>query len=342
MEEQESLVSDDICAELESFGYSLDPSDLNVSSLSNSDIVGSWTTMRTFKNTASNTNTFTTYYIRPPNFSVQVNPSVFTVAPGESVDIHFTFTAKPAAADGEWRYGSVNFRNARGNLQGRLPIAIKAGNFASPKSVIVDEAGTDGSTGYDLKFGFDAEEFSVVGNGLVPSTRQESEIEDDPTNDFPTAMETGVGAQSFPLPVGDDTLLLRVALFDDYTSAETDDLDLFLFDGNGNEVGSSLNGGSDEVIELTNPPAGDYTVWVHAYQTEGPSTVYTLFDWLVTEGSADNLTVTGPTSAISGSTEPVLVEWNGLAPNETYLGVNQNVVISDTISTTTLEINTAE
>jgi hypothetical protein len=120
--------------------------------------------------------------------------------------------------------------------------------------------------------------------------------------------------------VPDGTLYSRFSLFDDYTDGD-DDLDLYVFDPDGNNVGGSGSGASAEEVNLLDPSPGDYFVVVHGWQTDGPDANYTLFDWQILPDGPGNLTVTGPTSAINGATGPVDYSWSGLDSGERYLGL---------------------
>jgi hypothetical protein len=84
-----------------------------------------------------------------------------------------------------------------------------------------------------------------------------------------------------------------------------------------------LSGGSTsaERIELRQPAPGAYRLYVHGWQTAGPSAVYTLFSWLVPSTAAGNMTATpSTTSATVAGTGSVAVAWSGLSPGTKYLG----------------------
>ena len=69
------------------------------------------------------------------------------------------------------------------------------------------------------------------------------------------------------------------------------------------------------------PMAGDYYVFVHGWETDGPDANYTLFNWAVPAAAgSSNMTLTAPTSAIQGSTATISVDWFGLDEGTKYLG----------------------
>ena len=68
------------------------------------------------------------------------------------------------------------------------------------------------------------------------------------------------------------------------------------------------------------PVAGEWTLVVHGWQTDGPDALYDLFTWIVGDADAGNLTVSAPASAIIGETGTVTLTWADLTPAMRYLG----------------------
>ena len=94
-----------------------------------------------------------------------------------------------------------------------------------------------------------------------------------------------------------------------------------MFDPDGNLVGQSGGGTADEEVNLTEPAAGDYYVFVHGFATESPDgTDFTLFSWAVPDADSGNMTVSGPASATSGTTADLTLSFTGLTPATKYLG----------------------
>jgi hypothetical protein len=117
------------------------------------------------------------------------------------------------------------------------------------------------------------------------------------------------------VPAG--TTYARFSLFNDATSPASD-LDLYVYSGT-TQVGASGGGTADEEVDLLNPAAGTYTVWVHGFDTGNPST-FTLFAWALGSTDAGNMTVTAPASATLGATGSISLAFSGLAPATRYLG----------------------
>ena len=67
-------------------------------------------------------------------------------------------------------------------------------------------------------------------------------------------------------------------------------------------MGSSAGGTSAEEVNLLNPAAGTYTVYVHGFGVTGTAN-FTLFSWLLGSTAAGNMTVSAPSSATTGATK---------------------------------------
>jgi hypothetical protein len=112
-----------------------------------------------------------------------------------------------------------------------------------------------------------------------------------------------------------------------------------VFDEGGNFVGASAGVTSEERVDVAGPAAGDYTVIVHAFQTDGPDAAYTLFSWSIADG-AGNMSVTAPPSATLGATETITVDWTGLEAGTKYLGAVSHNDATDRIGVTLVRIDT--
>jgi hypothetical protein len=115
-----------------------------------------------------------------------------------------------------------------------------------------------------------------------------------------------------------DTTYARVSLFDDMVSPASD-LDMYLFNSAGAQVGYSGSGTSAEEINLTNPAAGTYYIVVEGYATANPST-FTGFYWTLGTTAAGNMIVTAPASAVIGGTGAINLSFSGLTSGVKYLG----------------------
>ncbi len=119
------------------------------------------------------------------------------------------------------------------------------------------------------------------------------------------------------VPAG--TTYARFNLFD----ADVDpgsDIDLYVCRGT-TLVGSSGTGTSTEQVNLVNPTAATYDVYVHGWgPANGVSTPFKLYSWVLGSADAGNMTVSAPASAVLGSTGTITLSFSGLAPATKYLG----------------------
>lgn len=294
----------------------IDPSDLNLASIGIAELAGSQTVIRTVTSVAPGSATYTAAVDAPPGIDVQISPNVITLAQGESATYEVTFTTLSGTAVDEWVFGALTWSD--GTHAVRSPLAIRPVALAAPDEVSGD--GTSGSLSYDITFGFSGD-FAAVAHGLIPAATQPGNVVDDPANDINVALATGVGVTFHIVSVPAGTGHLRVSLFDDFTDG-ADDLDLYVF-GPGPSfpfVGGSGTATSAEEVNVASPAPGDYLVAVHGWQTDGPDANYTLFSWGLTAANAGNLSVSGPTAAVLGSSATVDVDWTGLSAGLKYLG----------------------
>ena len=84
-------------------------------------------------------------------------------------------------------------------------------------------------------------------------------------------------------------------------------------------VGASGNSTSTERVNLLNPVAGSYTVYVHGFGVTGTAN-FTLFSWLLGSASAGNMGITAPSAATLGGSGSIGLTFSGLTPGTKYLG----------------------
>ena len=145
---------------------------------------------------------------------------------------------------------------------------------------------------------------------------------------------------TFEIPAG--TTYVRFALFDEFTDGD-DDLDLFLGLPGVDPVdiveGIHKPGSTDE-IHYINPIPGMYTVYVHAFQTDGPDAQYTLCTWLVGSTSAINMAVGAPSRARIGARSTIGLSFSGLVPRTKYLGSVAYFSGTSVLGTTIVQVDT--
>jgi hypothetical protein len=223
-----------------------------------------------------------------------------------------TFTSNASAVLGEFVHGALTWSDGVRSV--RSPIVTRALALAVPGEV----HSTGDPVSIPVTFGYDGA-FGATARGLVEAAEEAANVVDDPANDINTALTTGVGITIHVVSVPAGTTHARFSLFDDFTDGN-DDLDLYVFDSTGSQVGGSGSGTSEEEVNLVNPAADDYFVVVHGWQTDGPDANYTLFSYLVGSTDAGNMTIVAPAAASLGTTANVDVSFSGLTPGKKYLG----------------------
>jgi len=309
--ETSTAVGSGTCNALASIGYSLDPSDLNYPSISIGALPGSQTVVRTVTNVGP-AGTYDVTVDAPAGIDVTVDPASIHLGKGQSASYTVTFTGNASVVANAWTFGSLTWSD--GSHFVTSPISLYPVAIAAPAEV--HGAGTDGSLSFDVTFGYTGD-YTAGAHGLVAATMTEGNVPDDPGDSF-SPSGPGVTLHMINVPAG--SAYARFSLFDAYTDGN-DDLDLYVYYPSGSFAGSSGSGTSAEQVDVANPPAGDYYVFVHGWGTDGPDANYTLFNWAVpaTPGST-NMSLTAPTAATLGATETITVDWTGLDVGTKYLG----------------------
>jgi subtilisin family serine protease len=296
----------------------IDASDLNQPSLAVGDLPGVQTLHRTVTNVTSAPATYTAAITAPAGYIVTVNPESLAIPAGgtASFDVTITRTDGPLNTYG---FGALTWSD--GVHTARSPIVVRPVAIAAPAEVT--GTGSSGSTSYSIKMGYDGS-LSYAARGLIPSTRFSGTVADDPTDNFDTTTPTtnqGITTHDIIVPAG--TSVLRVSMFDEETDG-ADDIDLYLYRVNADDsltlVALSASGTSAEQIQLANPAAATYRLFVHGWQTDGPDANYSLHAWTLGTADEGNMTVAGPNTATTGGTGTVNLSWNGLAPGQKYFG----------------------
>lgn len=339
-----SAVSPATCDFLESLGFSLDPSDLNLPSIAIGDLAGFQTVTRSVRNVGDSTATYTVSVSAPPGHDVAVSPSSITLDPGASQAYEVTITNLSAPVD-VWAFGSLTWSHGPHHV--RSPIVVRPIAIAAPGEVF--GAGTDGTASFDVVFGYTGD-YTAGNHGLVEPSTQDRSVADDPANDINTALDTCDFDAPFPypctgltwheVPVDPGTAFLRVSLFDEYTDGN-DDLDLYVFDSGLGLVGGSGSPTSAEEVNVVLPGETVYLVAVHGWGTDGPDASYTLFNWSVPLSTGGSLMIdAAPAAATLGTTGSVDVSWSALDAGKKYLGAVSHSDATGLIGLTLINVDT--
>lgn len=299
-------VSPSVCSALSASGYSLDPSDLNVASIAIGDLLGVQTVTRKVTNVGPAAATYNAVVSGMTGFTVAVTPSSLTISPGETKSYTVTITRTTAPIN-EYTGGQLTWTGGSHNV--RIPMVVRPVSLVAPAEV----AGSGIPISYNVKFGYTGA-FAAVARGLIPAVRTNGSVSDDPNDSF---SPMGPGVTAIPVTIPPGTTYARFSLFD-ANVAPASDIDLYVFSGT-TLVGVSARMTSNEQVDLPNPVAGVYTVYVHGFNVPGTAN-FTLFHWLLGSASAANMTVNAPGSATQGATGTIGLTFSGLAASTKYLG----------------------
>jgi hypothetical protein len=303
------------CAFLESIGVPSEAYNLNYPSIGIAELPGSLTVQRTVTSVAreSGWRTYNVSVDAPPGYAVSVSPSTFSLKSGQSVTFDVTITNVSAPA-GEWRFGSLTWNDATGHYNVYSPIAVKAALFSAPAEV--SGSGENSSTSVDVSFGYSGD-YSAAAHGLEPATVTSDVVVQDPDQTF-NPNDGFSNLHQFNLS---GAAFFRIAMPPESVADPAIDLDIFVYNPNGVQVASSTSGSTNELVDIALPMDGTWSVFVHGWQTAGPSAAYDMYSWIVSATPGGNMIVdSAPASATIGSTGSVDVSWTGATAGQWHLG----------------------
>jgi hypothetical protein len=296
----------------------LDASDLNQPSLSVGDLAGVQTLTRRVTNVGGSAATYNATVVAPAGFTVNVSPALFAIPAGGTQQYTVTITRTDAPLN-TFRFGSLTWSDGTHSV--KSPIAVRPVAIAAPAQLNL--TGASGATSYGIKMGYNGN-LAYAKRGLIPSQVFSGTVQDDPASNFNTgnpAGNQGITTHDIVVPAG--TSILRINMFDAETDG-ADDIDLYLYRVNADNsltlVGLSGGGTSAEQIQLANPAAATYRLFVHGWETDGPDANYSLHSWALGTADAGNMTVTGPSTATIGGSGTVDLSWTGLEAGKKYFG----------------------
>jgi hypothetical protein len=247
---------------------------------------------------------------------ISVAPSRFTIAPKQSQT--FTVTMRrTSAAFGVSAFGALTW--ADGSHRVRSPIAVRPMAIVAPAEV--DGAGASGSLTLPIGTGYDGTLTASVA-GLVPSEEHRAHLTNPSRGaSFPTKNPAATEhTAKFTVATPAGTRLLRLATFDADHPAGTD-VDIYVYRaGTATPAGSSVNGVSDEVVNIGGP-SGSYDVYVEFRSGAGESVEALLHSWALGAGPTGNTVADPPQQqATDAGASPVTVRWSDLEPHRRWLG----------------------
>jgi subtilisin family serine protease len=318
------------CASLADAGVPTEAVDLNLPSIGVSQLPGSQTITRTVTSVAPGWRTFTASVDAPEGYSVSVSPSSLRLKSGQSATFEVTITNNTAPL-GQWAFGSLIWESGKYSVYS--PIAVQGSAFAAPDEV--SGSGESGAASFDVSFGYTGD-YTAAAHGLEPATVTSDTVVQDPDQTF----DPDDGYSNEHTIDVSGAAYLRVAIPPDAVTSGDIDLDVFVYDPDGKEVATSTNGGTDEQIDIASPDDGQWKVYVHGWQTAGPSAEYDMYSWVVSATPGGSVTVdSAPAAAMVGATEPIDLSWTGATAGEWHLGAVSHSDASGLMGLTLVDVD---
>jgi subtilisin family serine protease len=315
----------------------IQPYNLNLASLTAASVLGIQTLTRTVTNVGGAAATYNASAALP-GYTVDVQPATLTLAPGAkgTFNVKLTRTSAPLNT---WVYGKLTWTDGTHTV--RSPLTARAATLAAPATV-ASEA-TSGTKLITIGTGFGGA-MSIARSGLIPATEFNSTIvtATNTANSVCTGGGgTGVNVHTVTIPAG--TTAARFALYDSDTSGDgKSDLDLVVARGT-TVVGSSGGETANEMVTLSNPPAGDYKVCVVGYAPVGGSATYKLSTWVLSPtATGGNFKAAAPSMVAVGGTASVVISWSGLATGKRHLGSLNYLTGATPVGMTMVEVDTTD
>ncbi|WP_222853373.1 S8 family peptidase [Fodinicola acaciae] len=297
---------------------SIDPSDLNQPNIAIGDLPGIQTVTRTVTNVGTTTTRYFASVSAPAGVTVTVSPTTLRLRPGQSASYKVTFT-RTTAAYGTYANGSLTWSDGTHNV--RSVLAVRPVGVRSPSTI--NGTGTSGSAKVSPVPAYDGKLVTSV-TGLVAGDERPATLKEPSGAAFPSgAPVAGPHTAKFTVTVPAGTKLARFATFDADVAAGTD-LDMFVYKaGTADLVGTSSSATAQEQVDLVDPAAGSYDVYLDLFALGSGKTEQPIkeFDWSLGSTAAGNLTATPASQAARfGKAATVTAAWSGLSAGKRYLG----------------------
>jgi hypothetical protein len=296
------------CRVLAAAGVPTSAEGLNLATIGVQALVGSRTVARRVTNVSGHALTLSAQRHAPRGYTLSVRPRILRVRAGGTATYRVRIT-NAGAPVGAWRFGDLTWRG--GGYAVHSTIAVRGARIGAPASVAA--SGASGAVDVPVRFGY-AGAYHAVPSGLVASRPLTGSVAQDPDQTFGSPDDGAGGVARLPVTIG-PTSYWRLQ----YADPGSDDLDLYLLDASGKVVASSTAGGTNELIQLSHPPAGSYTLAVHGWQVAGTHR-FAIDNWIVPSGRGSLAVTSAPTTATVAGTGTVRLAWAGATPAGVYYG----------------------
>ncbi|WP_166408965.1 S8 family serine peptidase [Labedella phragmitis] len=286
----------------------IEPSSLNLPSISVGDLAGTETVTRTVTSTGAAT--YTASPVEVPGITVSVSPTTLTFdEAGQELQYTVTFTRTDAPLDA---FATGNLRWTNGDETVTTPLAVRPVSIGVPAEASGE--GVDGSVEIPVSVGttasLDITETGLVKGDVLYGAGRAG------VNGAPSTRDRHV------IQVPEGTTFARFALD---ASDDTADLDLHLFMYDEYEQIIPLQQGTtpnaDETLDVPGLSAGRYLLEVDFYAGDGDLD-YSLTSYLLGKGTTEGALTATPEKLEMTLGEPasVTATWAGLEPGSHYFG----------------------
>jgi hypothetical protein len=325
------------CDDLNGAGFSDQASELNLPSITVSNLMRSTTVTRVATNAENVASSYTATIEAPAGVDVAIKTfdADGNETPSDTLDVEANGTASFAvtmsqntsAAFGAYAFGSITWADSAGHSV-RLPLVIRPEVIVDIEvPAIVSKVAKRGRVSFPVKMLYSGRT-SIDYVGMHAPSGITGNVEQDEDASF-SFNEDGLGTHFFHIPEG--TKVARFSLRDALVTAEGSDLDLFVYrceEWSCSRVGQSLNAASNEDVILTDPtPAADisvgtvYLIWVHGFDIgdDQANTDYVMPTWIV-DTPERTTRVRSSRRAIEGRFNNVTVSTRGLEAGVVHMG----------------------
>lgn len=284
-----------------------DPRTLNIASMYNSQCVQSCSWTRTVKSALGTSMDWLAS--ASGSFGVTVEPSSFTLEPGQSQEIVVTADVT-AAATGSWLFAEVQLTPDDAEVStAHFPVAVMPTRGTLPDSVDIQTRRDAGSQLVPDLTAIEITELTVETFGLALGDQYDFQLDEDPTNSNPYNNLDEVWWTTVTVPAGAKRLVAEVV------ASTAVDIDLFVGTGSTPSAATEECGSTTptflEYCNVDEPAAGTWWVLVQnwAESAPPPDDVTTIIG-IVPGSDAGNMTVTGPASVPVLEPFDLRVFWN--------------------------------
>src|SRR5436190_3274939 len=257
-------------------GSPLQPSDLNLASIANGKVAGTFSTQRTFTSVVSTGRTWTAA-INVAGFDGSVSPSSFTVGPGATQTLTISALGTTAPLD-KYAFGQVTLTD--GTVTLHMPVSLRPIAVSAPDKIKVTATQSQGSTPVTIHSGVNGPVSALAYGLAAPATKPGERIATDPAGiPDPGSPTASMRTYDVDVPAGAQLLSGRISNADGDTDPNTDH-DLYLFRDANNDgqfavpdelVDQSASAIADEGVTEALPEPGRYRFVGVGFTTRGPS-----------------------------------------------------------------------